>query len=354
MAYQIPTFEEIENTVLNEIRGDTGLTLDEDSDAAVRAAGTAAVAEGLYDHQTWIARQLFILTADEAGLVLHGQRLNLPRLGGSLATGQVSTIGVTDGVPILIGARLTDGNGNYWSTTLTVSLLVGQSVPVPVAADAVGATWNRTVGSKLTWVSPVSGQQPTATVVELSGGSDGEHLESWRARLLVADSLGVSQGRDADFVQAAKSIAGVRDAYPYRMRRGVGSMDVAVTAVGVGGVGDLPSPALLAQVQIAIQAAAVGNEDVRAFAPNANPINVSAVLTGTGIDLAAASLVISNYLNSLAPADPYIVLDLGVLLRAQTGVTDVALTPSTNIIAVVNWMHLDWFRAGTVSVSVSP
>jgi uncharacterized phage protein gp47/JayE len=144
MAYPVPDFATIENTVLNEIRGQTGLTLAEDSDAAVRAAGTAAVAEGLYDHQIWIARQLFIPTADEAGLVLHGQRLGKPRLGGSLATGQVTTIGVTEGVPLLIGTRLTDGNGNYWSTSLNVTLIAGQAVTVPIVADAVGATWSTT------------------------------------------------------------------------------------------------------------------------------------------------------------------------------------------------------------------
>jgi uncharacterized phage protein gp47/JayE len=351
MAYPIPSFEEIENTILNEIRGETGLTLEPDSDAAVRAAGTAAACEGLFDHQIYIGRQLFILTADEAGLVLHGQRLNLPRLGGSIATGQVTTLGATDGVSLPLGARVTDGNGNYWSTTLAGTLLAGQNVTVPIAADAVGATWNKPVGTVLTWVSPVSGQQAQANVVELSGGSDGEALESWRVRLLEAERLGASQGRDADFVLAAKSVAGVRDAYPYRMRRGIGSMDVAVTAFGSGTSADLPSPALLALVQVAIQAVAVGNEDVRAFAPNATPINVTAILTGTGIDIAAAELVINNYLDGLQPAEPFIVIDLGVLLRAQTGVTDVALTPSANMIPVVNTFHLDWFRAGTVQVN---
>jgi len=351
MAYAVPDFDTIRGIVLAQCRNDTGLALPDDSDAAIRADGTAAVAEGLYDHQLWIARQLFVRTADEQGLVLHAQRLNLPRLGGSLATGQITTIGTTAGIDLPLGSQLTDGNGYYWMTTADATLIAGQSVTVPVQAQAVGASWNKLAASILTWTSPVSGQQPSSTVVELSGGSDGELLESWRSRLLAAEQLGVSQGRDADFAQAAKGVAGVLGAYVYDKRRGVGSVDVAVTAQGANG-GDLPSPALLAQVQAAIQAVAVANEDVRAYAPNATPLDVTCVVYGTNVNLSTVQQIISDYLAALIPAQNYVELELGSQILAQPGVTNATLTPSVDQVATVSPFVLTWFRPGNITVTL--
>ena len=80
MAYSIKTFYEIHELIVQEIRNSTGLTVPFDSDASIRADGTASVVEGLYHHQAYIQKQLFIATADEPYLYIHAEELGLPSL----------------------------------------------------------------------------------------------------------------------------------------------------------------------------------------------------------------------------------------------------------------------------------
>lgn len=65
MAYPIRTFDQLRAEIIQEIQNLTGLTLDDEDDAAIRADGEAAVVEGLYHHQSYIQKQLFVATADE-------------------------------------------------------------------------------------------------------------------------------------------------------------------------------------------------------------------------------------------------------------------------------------------------
>lgn len=344
------TFEQIRQTILTEGRNLTGQTLPEDSDFAIRAAGTAAAVEGLYSHQHWIQRQLFIRTADEYGLAIHAERLSFPRLGGALATGQVLALGSSSGVVLPTGSRLSDGKGHFWQTTADVTLVSGQPISVAVEAESVGASWNKAASTALTWVSPVAGLRSLAEIVTLSGGADTEPLESWRSRLLDAQALGASQGRDEDYKLAARSVAGVFHVHVFPKRRGLGSTDVAITAYGSSGA-DVPSTALLADVQAALDAAAVAHEDVRAYAPDPVQLDVHAVLTGRNVDEAAVQQIIEEYLDGLEPAEPYRENVLSSRIIGQAGVTDVQLTPNANVTPIVDWMTLEWLRRGVVTVT---
>jgi hypothetical protein len=60
--YPIPSYNKLYLTIVQEIRGLTGLTITDDSDAGIRAAGTVSVVEGLYHHQQYIQKQLFVAT----------------------------------------------------------------------------------------------------------------------------------------------------------------------------------------------------------------------------------------------------------------------------------------------------
>lgn len=345
--YDVPSFAQIEQSILTELENQTGLIFALDSDAAIRAAGTAAAVEGLYAHQQWLGRQLFVATADEVMLPLHAQALDVPRLASTKATGGVTTVGSISGSALPLGSRLTDGQGHYWATTAAAMLVAGQPVLVPVQAEAEGAAWNVQAGATLSWVSPVAGQQSVASVVSLSGGADTESVESWRERLLAAKSLGRSQGRDADLLLAARSVAGVRSAYVFRARRGLGSVDVCVTAQGAVGA-DLPSTALLAAVTAAVQAVEPTTADVRAYAPDVVPLDVLATVSGYGVVLGDVEQVVRDYLGGLSPGDAYRESVLTGLILALPGVMDVRLTPSANVYPQVDWMRLEWLRADTV------
>ncbi len=348
MAYSIKTFYEIHELIVQEIRNSTGLTIPFDSDASIRADGTASVVEGLYHHQAYIQKQLFIATADEPYLYIHAEELGLPRLGGTQASGTVTAISNVD-LTIVAGSKVTDGKGHYWSVVTDVVLTANVPATINVVADQVGASWNTI--SSLIWISPAAGLNGTVTDVSIGGGSDQEELEDWRARLLERKQLGLSRDRQADLVNFMKAVTGVQDVYVYPKRRGLGSVDVAITAVG--NPPTLPSQALIDTAQTVLDEWAGFWADCRVYSPTEQLVPVSAVVSGANADLVQVEQVIKDYFAELAPATAYQAAILTGRIVALPNVTDVQLTPSSNIVPTVDWMHTNWLRLGTLTVSAA-
>lgn len=82
--------------------------------------------EGLYHHQAYIQRQLFVQTADEPYLYIHAEELKVPRLGGTRASGTVKAKSNVVQVTIEAGTKLTDGKGfsGVWSQLLLYSQIL--------------------------------------------------------------------------------------------------------------------------------------------------------------------------------------------------------------------------------------
>ena len=350
MAYSIKTFTQIHNLITQEIRNLTGLTIANDSDAGIRADGTASVVEGLYHHQSYIQKQLFIATADEPYLYMHAEELGLPRNGGTQASGTLTATANIDLI-IVAGTKLTDGKSHYWTVVSDVNLLANIASIVDVVADRVGASWNF-AGLNLLWVSPPAGLSGVASDVSIGGGTDQEELEAWRARLLERKQLGLSRDRAADLVGFMKAVAGVQHVYVYPKRRGLGSMDVAITAVG--NPPTLPSQALLDAAQVALDEYAGFWADCRVYAPTQQFVPVSAVVSGIGASLAQAEQVIRDYFAELGPVDIYQAAILTARIVAVPNVTDVVLTPSANITPTNDVFQTKWLRLGTLTVSAAP
>lgn len=345
---KIRSFDEIYNMIVQEIRNQTGITASFDSDAGIRAAGTAAAIEGLYEHQDYIKRQLFVQTADEPYLYIHAAEVGTPRLEGTLAGGKVLASSNTD-ITIAVGSKLTDGKGHYWSVVTAVDVKAGVTTQVDVVADQVGASWNVTAASLL-WVSPAAGLSGTAQVVSITGGSDIEELEAWRERILTRKQLGLSRDRQADIESTMKSIAGIKHVYVYKKRRGLGSLDVAITADTHPP--SLATQALIQQAQQRLDAEVGFWADCRVYSPTEQLLDVTAIVTGD-VNLSAVENTIAEYIASLAPAEPYQEAVLNARIMALSNVDDVTLTPDSNVTPSVNWMHTGWLRAGRITVSQS-
>ncbi|MFC3172125.1 baseplate J/gp47 family protein [Acinetobacter vivianii] len=348
MAYSIRTYNQI-NLITQEIRNRTGLTVKDDSDAGIRADGTASVVEGLYHHQIYIQRQLFIATADEPFLYIHAEELGLPRSGGDQASGTGLAKSNIDLV-IPAGSKLTNGRSYYWTVVSDVELQANIPKSIDVIADQVGASWN--ASGSLTWVSPQAGLEGNITEVSIGGGTDGEELEDWRTRLSERKQLGISRDRKADLIKLLEDIEGVQDVYPYPKRRGLGTFDVAITAVG--NPPTLPSQALIETAQAALDEYAgfwVGGE-WKVYSPSEQLVSVTAVITGNA-NLVDVRNVIKDYFAELAPGKPYLAAILSSRIVALAGVTDLALTPSQNITPSVDWMHTRWLRLGLLTVSAA-
>lgn len=346
--FSIPNFTQMHSIIVTEIRNRTGLSITADSDASIRAEGTVAVVEGLYQHQNYIQRQLFVQTADEPYLYVHAEELNLPRSGGSRTSGAVKAFSNVE-LTIAVGQKLTDGKGHFYSASEAVLVPANTLTDVQVTADQIGAAWNFN-GAQVRWVSPPAGLSGTADVIELSGGADVEDLEVWRARLLARKQLGLSRDRAADLEAAMLAVPGVKHAYVYKKRRGLGSMDVAITAVG--NPPTLPSNTLIAAAQAVLDAEGGFWADCRVYHPTVQNVDVNATLTGTGINIEDARNIIRDYFAELAPAASYVEAVLSSRLLTLAGVSDVVLSPNTNIVPIVNWMHTHWLRLGSLSVQV--
>lgn len=345
--FLMPTFQKIHQVIVQEIRNQTGLSITPDSDASIRADGTTAAVEGLYQHQNYIQRQLFIQTADEPYLYIHAEELGLSRIGGTIASGTVSAISNIT-TTILAGTKVTDGKGHYWSVVNDTELVANTKTTIDVIADQKGASWN--FSGTLLWVSPPAGVSGTATEVNIGGGLDVEELEAWRLRLLERKQLGISRDRKADLISDLKSISGVADIYPYPKRRGLGSLDVAITAVGTPPT--LPSANLLAEAQIVLNAYVGFWADSKAYAPTEQLVPVSAVVSGD-VDLNTVRQVIRDYFADIAPVEPYQHAILSARIISVAGVTDVVLSPSSNIVPTVDPFATHWLRLGTLTVSAA-
>ena len=350
MAYSIKTFAQIKQLITQEIRNSTGLTVTDGSDAAIRAEGTAAAVEGLYQHQSYIQKQLFIATADEPFIYIHANEIGLPRLGGTKAAGSVKAISNVN-LTLIAGTQLTNGQGYYWRVIADTELKANIQTTISVVAEQVGASWN-VISSKLLFVSPPAGLSSDATVISIGGGTDGESLEEWRARLAERKKLGEFKDRRNDIEFMLKSVGGIEHVYFYPKRRGLGSLDIAITAKETPPT--LPSDELINAAQTVIDDYWGILVDCKIYSPTEQFVSVATVLTGTNINLDEVEAVIRGYFAELAPADTYQAAVLSARLLNVSNVLDVSLTPNQNITPTVDWMHLHWLRVGNISLSTVP
>lgn len=344
MAYPIKTFQQIRDMILQEVKNSIGITAPADSDAAIRADGEASVVEGLYHHQTYIQKQLFVETADEPFLYIHAEALGVPRLGGSKASGQV-TASSNVALTIEAGSKLTDGKGHFWLVMMTTELSANIPKIIDVIAEQVGSAWN--FSGSLLWVSPSAGLSGIAEEVSINGGVDGEELEAWRSRMLERKRSGYFRDRSSDFETALKNFSYVKDTYIYKKRRGLGSVDIAFTVKGNPPM--LPTTTQIAEVQATLDAISDHYFDSVAYMPDKEFIDISAVVSGA-IDLNTVKTTIEDYMSELKPVEDYSYSQLFARIFSLTGVSDLVLTPNHNIAPRLDVFHTGWLRLGSLKV----
>lgn len=347
--FPILNFYQIHQVIVQEIRNRTGLSITTDSDASLRAEGTASVVEGLYQHQNYIQRQLFAQTADEPYLYIHAEEVGVPRAASGRASGSVKAISNVE-MTLSEDQKITDAKGHFYTVTTATLLAANQETVISVEADQMGAAWNFS-GEQMIWVSPPAGLRSTASVISIGGGTDIEDLEVWRERILNRKRLGSHRDRAADLENDIKEVPGVKHVYVYPKRRGLGSMDVAITAAGSPPA--LPSSALIASAQLVLDATAGFWADCRIYSPTVQNVNITAIITGSSVDLEEVRTVIRDYFAELGPAQSYQESILNARIMNVLNVADIVLTPAANVVPVVNWMHTYWLRLGTLTVGYS-
>lgn len=326
MAFDIPAYEAIKAAILRDIANQLpDASTGPDSDFGVRAAAVGAAVEGLYQHQSYLERQIFPDSADTAYLERHAAFRGITRKRALTATGTVRFSG-TPGAAVPIGTEAKTVAGLAFISTEAANIGADGTAVIPVRGGAAGAAYNMEAGAALTLTSAPSGVLGAAALANATtGGIDAETDAELLARLQTYMRTPPSGGTKADYERWALAVPGVSQAWCFPLRRGIGTVDVAV--LGPEGI---PEPDVLAAVLTAIEAARpVACRSVHVYAPTLLPIPVTvrvALANGTTGFEAALNSALETYFAALKPGSAVLRSQLVGLASGLAGVMDLALT----------------------------
>ena len=142
-----------------------------------------------FEHEqrrAFLYAQLFASTAQREWLIRHGYELGLTIDPGNSAIGTV-TVAAEPGTEVPTNLPFVRADGATY-TTIGRATATGNSVTLPIQSDEAGAIYNVDAGDTLTLATgsaPIGlGTIGTVDVDGLTGGSDPEDLETFRARVL--------------------------------------------------------------------------------------------------------------------------------------------------------------------------
>ena len=359
MPYSPPTFTELRDAALEDYRDQVnGADVGEGSEIYARATvigGAAAqVAAGL----RYVERQIFPDSADSTNLERHAGLYGLERLDATAAgSGTVELTGV-NGTVVASGLSLVHADGTEYVTTAGGTIASGV---LEVAAEAVttGSAGNKPAGDELVVQSPPAGVYAAASVAsDFSGGTDDESDAELLLRVLDRMRFGSAGGTAHDYEQWAGAVDGVMHADCHPLRRGPGTVTVAVYTEGVGGVREPADSTLRAAVAAYIDTLRPVTAEVDCPAITEAPVDVTVEILeyeagyNEATVRAAVGEAIAAYIYTLRRSDALYRSRLGREISAVAGVLDYDLTaPAANVAPTIDSSTLEALVPGTVTVT---
>ncbi len=347
MAYTYPEFLSLLDRYLRDVRNlRSQAHIDADSDHYIRGACVSSAAEGLYDHQAWIARQIMPDTADPEYIEMHAALRGLTLKAATFASGTISLSGEPGSEALSGLTAKIDGTEILVVTTSGGTLDANGSLSVACRASAPGVCPDFEAAHALLQ-SPPSGVNAVCQIT-LTGGTNASTHAELLAELLYYMRNPPGGGNRFDYVRWAMEVPGVTGAWCYPARRGLGTVDIVIVSAG-----GLPSPEVLAAAQAHIDTERpVACPDARVFAPVPLSIGVTAALrlaagyTLPGLQSQAETLL-AQYFAGVEPGGEVVHVRMEALLLSMPGVVDVQITaPAGNIQAGA----LEWPRLGGVNL----
>lgn len=354
MPFNTPTYDAIKTALLRDIANRLpDAALGADSDFNVRAAVSAAAIEGLYQHQAWAILQVFPDTADTDYLERHCALRAITRKPATAAAGTILFNG-TPAAAVPLATQLKTLDGQVYATTSAGVIGGGGTVSLAAQASIAGAAGNQTASTPATLSAAPSGVQSDAVLQAMAGGVDIETDAAMLARLLDLLRAPPAGGNAADYKRWALEVAGITAAFVFSLRRGTGTVDVALLSNGVA-----PSAPKIAEVQAYIDArrpVGLPGANVLALAPTFVPVAVTSSLTLSGITLVDATALITaalqSYFATLTPGATVYRSKIAAIISDTTGVIDFNLTaPAANAAMTVNEFNLQMGSLGVVTLT---
>lgn len=348
----VPTLEEIRASLLRDYQtyypnADTS----EDSDAYARASSLAACAEGIYAHQKWLIKQFFPDTADTEFLEKHAGLRGLHRRNATYAAGKGATISGNPDAVIAVGLQIKTEDGRFYETTESAVISSGGTAVVAVRSLATGAVQNIKTATKGSFMAAPVGVSTDVVLNDVVGATNAESDSSLLERLLNKIRRPAAGGNKYDYKDWALEVDGVEQAYVYPLRRGLGTVDIAITADN-----GVPSDDTVRRAQEYIdQERPVTAKESKVVKPDVTKVNFNIQVKISGVALNDIKTAINNalrdYFNGLIPGDDLIVSQCEAVVNNLIGVVDRRfIAPTANQKAdIVN--KIEWFRLGEVTVT---
>lgn len=351
MSFDVLAFSDIKTNLLRDIsnalpNANTG----SDSDFGIRANGTASAGEGLYQYISWAVKQIFPDTADSDYLERHAKTRGLSRKAGVVAAGTIQLTG-SPGAPVSTTLTVQTTDGRQYQITGTGSVGSDGTLTLAASASDAGSSYNADAGTSVTLLSPPAYITAAGTIVSMVGGTDDETDAELLVRLLDVIQRPPAGGNAFDFRRWALDCDGVSNAYVYPLRRGLGTVDIVITASG-----GLPSATTIATVQAYIDSMRpVTAKSAWVLAPTIVTIDHQIQIAYSTTLSECTSQINTNlatYFDTLVPGDTYIRSQAEAIVSNTTGVTDrLLVTPTANISPEVDATVVQWLQLGNVSVS---
>lgn len=353
MPFQPPSYDSIRDGILRDIRSllpdaDIG----SDSDNFVRSAAVAAAIEGLYQHQSWLYRQIFPDTADEAELLHHAGNRNIRQRAAVAATGTVPITG-NNGVTLDAGSVIKHVASGALLSTTEAATIGASGAQVAVIAQTVGVSMNGLTGPVMLTSPPLGIDAMAAINTPLAGGSDIESPASVLVRLLELLRNPPAGGAAYDYKRWALEVDGVASATVLPKRRGPNTVDVVIT-----GEDGAPSDLVIAACAAHIEEVRPVTAEVFVYAPLIRTLNATASIElVSGYTLAevqaSAQAAYKEELNTLEPNVGFKRNRIGTILGNLAGVADYnVITPSSNVSPTDVANAVGWIRPGTLTLQV--
>ena len=348
----VPTLEEIRASILRDYQtyypnADTS----EDSDAYARASSLAACAEGIYAHQKWLIKQFFPDTAATEFLEKHAGLRGLRRRNATYAAGKGATISGNPDAVIAVGLQIKTEDGRFYETTESAVISSGGTAVVAVRSLATGAVQNIKTATKGSFMAAPVGVSTDVVLNDVVGATNAESDSSLLERLLNKIRRPAAGGNKYDYKDWALEVDGVEQAYVYPLRRGLGTVDITITADN-----GVPSDDTVRRAQEYIdQERPVTAKESKVVKPDVTKVNFNIQVKISGVALNDIKTAINNalrdYFNGLIPGDDLIVSQCEAVVNNLIGVVDRRfIAPTANQKAdIVN--KIEWFRLGEVTVT---
>lgn len=347
----MPSLDEIRQAILRDVKSlEPQADIQVDSDYYARASALASVAEGIYARQNWMIKQFFPDSANSDYLEKHAGLRGIYRKNATYASGRGARVSGNNGAVIDAGRQLVTQDRRFYEVIEPATIQNGQAL-LSVRSLDVGAAQNISSETPASFLSAPTGVQSDCLLVDVQGGTEAESDSALLNRLLRRIRRPPAGGNKYDYIEWAEEIDGVSSAYVYPLRRGLGTVDIAITSDN-----NLPSDEIVARTQRHIdEMRPVTAKEAKVIKPSVTTIDFSIQVKLANTTLPEIQTAIQHalrrYFDSLIPADDLIVSQCEAVVSDLTGVVDRRFIQPTSNRQADTQTKIEWFRLGHITVT---